>query len=129
LLGRLVQSATTGGADYAADVKPWLAGPLFFGIRPATDGASVRRVARPRASPFATTDGKVTCDALFAKEKQTPTSVTYKSFKLSVTADGTFACALMAATACSAIPCRSRRHSTRTAPARVSTPPPTTRRP
>src|SRR6185369_13514937 len=34
LLGRLVQSATTGGADYGADVKPWLAGPLFFGVRP-----------------------------------------------------------------------------------------------
>jgi hypothetical protein len=98
-LGRLVQSATTGGADYAADVKPWLAGPLFFGIRPTTDGvqtgvAQTGAAALDHGVVVATTDGKVTCDALFAKEKQTPTNVTYKNFKLSVTADGTFACAL-----------------------------------
>jgi hypothetical protein len=93
-LGRLVQSATSGGADYAADVKPWLAGPLFFGIRPTTDGSESGAAALDHGVAVATTDGKVTCDALFAREKHPPTNVTYKSFKLSVTADGTFACAL-----------------------------------
>lgn len=93
-LGRLVQSATSGSADYQADVKPWLAGPLFFGIRPTSDGGQSGAASLDHGVAVATTDGKVTCDALFAKEQQTPTSVTYKNFKLSVTADGTFACLL-----------------------------------
>ena len=93
-LGRLVQSATSGGADYQADVKPWLAGPLFFGVRPTTDGAQTGAAALDHGVAVATTDGKVTCDALFAKEKQTPTSVTYKTFTLAVSTDGTFACVL-----------------------------------
>ena len=93
-LGRLVQSATSGGADYQTDVKPWLAGPLFFGILPKSGGGQSGAAALDHGVAVATTDGKVTCDALFAKERQTPTAETYKNFTLTVTADGTFACVL-----------------------------------
>ena len=93
-LGQLVQSATSGGADYQADVKPWLAGPLFFGIRPTSEGAQSGAESLDHGVAVATTDGKVTCAALFAKENQTPNSESYKSFTLAVTDDASFACAL-----------------------------------
>ena len=93
-LGRLVQGATSGGADYEADVKPWLAGPLFFGVRPTSAGAQSGAASIDHGVAVATTDGKITCEALFAKEDETPNSETYKSFTLVVTDDAGFACAL-----------------------------------
>ena len=92
-LARLVGEASNGKIDYATQVQPWLAGPLFAGGTPSP-GATTGTESRAR-EPFvivATTDGSVTCDPLF--KDASPTSETYQGAKLETAADGSFACAI-----------------------------------
>ncbi|HYN69454.1 MAG TPA: DUF3352 domain-containing protein, partial [Candidatus Eisenbacteria bacterium] len=85
---RLVQTASSGAADYQTDLKPWLAGPTFFGLRtPGSDGKPSER-----AVIVATTDGKVACQPLF--EGHPTTHETRAGVDVEVADDGNVACAL-----------------------------------
>ena len=89
-LGRIVTSTTKGAVDYATQLQPWLAGPVFAGARAGdVSGASRDFLV------VATTDGKVTCDAIF--KGATATTETYRGVAVEMaaaTAAGTEACAL-----------------------------------
>src|SRR5260221_5589190 len=72
-LTHLVGSATNGKVDYATQVQPWVAGPLFAGGTPTSGAAAGSAV--PGMGSFvvvATTDGSVKGDALFKAATPTP---------------------------------------------------------
>jgi len=85
-----VPSATAEGLDYRTDLKPWLSGPVFVGIR----GTRLESTAdmEHRGLVSATTNGAVTCDSVL-KDKS-PTTETYRNVQLFVAADGSVACAI-----------------------------------
>jgi hypothetical protein len=90
-LDRIAKAAANGSVDYATQVKPWLAGPLFGGSQ-ATQ--SIDASGAPRSSRYVvvfTTDGKVTCDPVTtgstAKE-------TYRGIDIHTATTGSTACAL-----------------------------------
>lgn len=82
-LTRFVAMASDGKADYAADIKPWVNGPLFIGARnPSADVAS----EGPKDVVIsATTNGAADCARAF--KDQTITHETYKSLDLFLAGD------------------------------------------
>ena len=66
-LSKLTARASNGSVDYATQVQPWLAGPLFAGF--ALDPANP---LEPRAVAVATTDGTADCATLFPGGKTAP---------------------------------------------------------
>jgi hypothetical protein len=62
-LARIVDSASGGSVDYTTRVKPLIAGPLAIGVR--TDALAAMQAGRGGGLIVATTDGSVTCDAIF----------------------------------------------------------------
>jgi hypothetical protein len=81
-LDRLVKDVSNGKTDYSTNLQPWLAGPTFVGLLPTSSGpgASPSPASASPASALAdllpggsldgvvvaTTDGKVTCDAVIS---------------------------------------------------------------
>jgi hypothetical protein len=65
-LSRLVSSSGAGGVDYRTDIKPWLSGPAFIGIR-APGGGAPASTSLNGVVISATTTGTVSCDAQFTK--------------------------------------------------------------
>ena len=83
-LSRLVSSGGAGGVDYRTDIKPWLSGPAFIGMRAPAAGAS------PTTSPngaviSATTTGTVSCDTPF--KNLTVTHEKYQNLDLALAGD------------------------------------------
>jgi len=101
-LSRLVGSATKGKVDYATQVQPWIAGPLFAGGTPSSRAATPTPSATGSELPavhdvgafvvVATTDGTASCSALF--KGVTPSTETYQGVTIASAADGSFACAI-----------------------------------
>ena len=87
---QLVRSASDGEADYVADVKPWLNGPLFLAADAAAMGDAPG--ASERFLAAATTNGAVACASTF--EGQPTKAETYKGIQLTLTTDDTMACGL-----------------------------------
>lgn len=69
-LGRLVDGATEGEADYVTDVKPWLNGPAFVGVFAPAEGTDDGAVVLA-----ATTNGAVDCATVLEGEAQTNETV------------------------------------------------------
>jgi hypothetical protein len=63
---RLVSASGTGGVDYMTDIKPWLSGPAFIGVRPPGT-AEAGKTPLNGVVISATTTGTVSCDAQFTK--------------------------------------------------------------
>lgn len=81
-LGRLVSSASGGDADYAADIKPWLNGPLF-----AATAGDVASADTPRSFLIAaTTNGGVSCATTF--EGRPVTTETHRGVELTIAQPG-----------------------------------------
>lgn len=92
-LGRLVGDASNGTINYATQVQPWLAGPLFVAGTPPTGAAAGSGSQAAEAFVIvATTDGSVTCDPLF--KNANPTTETYQGAKLVTAPDSPVACAI-----------------------------------
>ena len=89
-LGKLVQSASDGKANYVTDLKPWVNGPLFIGVLDLTMTTTTAATAPSDVVISATTNGGVSCATLFKNE--TPTHETYQGLDLVLNAAGTMAC-------------------------------------
>ena len=74
-LAKITRSVTSGGVDYASQVKPWLAGPLYAG---GSAGASSGASNAGYVVVF-TTDGTVTCAPFTGSS---PTTETYRGLTL-----------------------------------------------
>jgi hypothetical protein len=80
-LSRLLSSSGETGVDYRTDIKPWLSGPAFVGLRaPASGSTDANSLERGLIS--ATTTGTVTCDTPF--KSQTVTHETYGGRDLTI---------------------------------------------
>lgn len=90
-LGRIVGSISGGGINYATDLQPWLAGPVFAGA-PLAAGGGTGGTAAMASLIVATTDGKVSCDAAF--KGTTTKSETYRGVTLQYVEGGSMACAI-----------------------------------
>lgn len=90
VLDRLVRAATSGAGDYANQVKPLLAGPMVMSL--GRDGLARAMNGEGPAGYLlvATTDGTVTCDALFGV---TTGGGTHRGVDLRAVTPG-FACAV-----------------------------------
>jgi hypothetical protein len=103
---KVITSASKGNVDYAKQIKPWIAGPVFVAAfaglsasEPPTVAPDASMPTFPMAGGFssrgvivATTDGTATCESLFPAGR-TPTSSTYQG--VTILADGdSEACAL-----------------------------------
>lgn len=103
---KVVTSASNGTVDYARQIKPWIAGPVFvaaFAGLPASEPPTLAPDASMPTFPVsggvsrpgvivATTDGTATCESLFPAG-QTPTSSTYQGVAILAVRDSE-ACAL-----------------------------------
>lgn len=83
-LSRLVSSSGAGGVDYRTDIKPWLSGPAFVGIRAPSAGASASTPLNG-VVVSATTTGTVSCAAPF--KNLTVTHERYQNLDLSLAGD------------------------------------------
>jgi Protein of unknown function (DUF3352) len=88
-LSRLVGQATQGGADYRADLKPWLSGPAFFAM-PATAVSGTEPTSFSRGVLSLTTTGTVTCDKPL--KDLAVTHETYKGLDLAIASERNTAC-------------------------------------
>jgi hypothetical protein len=80
-LSRLISSSGEAGVDYRTDIKPWLSGPAFVGMRaPASGAADAASLERGLIS--ATTTGTVTCAMPF--KNQAVTHETYRGLDLTI---------------------------------------------
>jgi len=87
-LKRITASASNGSVDYATQVKPWLAGPIFAG----GTSASVVAGGDPKVALAFTTDGTVTCDPIV---QSSTTTETYRGLVIHTAGSGAEgACAL-----------------------------------
>jgi len=68
-LARITSTISNGSVDYASQVKPWLAGPIFA----AGDYPSLDTSTNPTFAIVFTTDGSVTCDPFTGTSTQTET--------------------------------------------------------
>jgi len=87
-LGKFVQSASDGKADYVTDLKPWVNGPLFVAALDLADSSTSDGPQRMVIS--ATTNGAVDCATVF--KDQAMTHETYKGLDLVLAADGATGC-------------------------------------
>ena len=86
-LSRLVSSGGTGGVDYRTDIKPWLSGPAFIGIR-APEAAASGSTSLSGVVISATTTGTVSCADPFKKlTGETIRHETYRNLDLSLAGD------------------------------------------
>ena len=83
-LSRLVSSSGAGGVDYRTDIKPWLSGPAFIGMRAPAAGAS-GGTSPNGAVISATTTGTVSCDTPF--RNLTVTHEKYQNLDLALAGD------------------------------------------
>jgi uncharacterized protein DUF3352 len=91
-LSRLVGGATNGKVDYRADLKPWLSGPAFFALRPATGATVSDPSSLDRGVLSLSTTGTVSCD--MPLRGLTVSHETYNGVDLAIGSD-TFACVLL----------------------------------
>ena len=87
-LTKLVQTVSDGKANYVADLKPWVNGPLFIATTSLSEETST--VGPKDMIISATTNGAVTCTAAF--KDQAVTHETIGSLDLVLSADGSMGC-------------------------------------
>ena len=87
-LTRVLSNVSSGEVDYRVDIKPWLNGPAFIGIRSAPSGQDAEGPEHALVS--ATTNGAVTCAS--ALEGRPITHETYRGLELSIAATDDLAC-------------------------------------
>ena len=83
-LSRLVSAGGAGGVDYRTDIKPWLSGPAFVGMR-APGGGAPDTTSLNGVVISATTTGTVSCDAPF--KNLTVTHEKYHNVDLALAGD------------------------------------------
>ena len=83
-LSRLVSAGGLGGVDYRTDIKPWLSGPAFVGMRAPGAGAP-GNASLNGVVISATTTGTVSCDAPF--KNLTVTHERYHNMDLALAGD------------------------------------------
>jgi hypothetical protein len=86
-LSQLVGAASSGSVDYRTDLKPWLNGPAFIGMRSPDQAGAGGETSGQIVS--ATTNGAVDCTAAL---EGTVTHETYRGLDLVIAADGGLAC-------------------------------------
>lgn len=89
---QLLGGASGGGVDYRADIKPWLSGPAFAALLPASDPSGGNPMSDFRGVASLTTTGTVSCDAIF--RDQTVRHETYQAVDLVLGPTDTVACAV-----------------------------------
>jgi len=88
--GQLISQANIPDFDYQGDVKPWLSGPAFIGVRTGAGQDVNGLVGQPGVLLSATTNGQVTCAS--ALQGRPTTTESYNGVDLLLVAGSEFGC-------------------------------------